>query len=465
MTRHDVVVLGAGPAGAAAAGEARARGLSVLVLDEAPAAGGQVFRAPAAAILAGPEGPDAIAGAALRQALAASGAECRFDRRVWFIAPGFRVACVGPEGPEEHEADTLILAGGAQERVLPVPGWTLPGVIGLAAATVLLKSQKMLPGRRVVVAGTGPLLLLVAATILDGGGEVACVVDAAGAGDWMRLAPRLAARLDLVARGARWAARIRRAGVPVLRRHAVMRVLGEDAVAEVEIAPLGGGKVRRFTADALCLGHGLQPGTEATRLLGAAHRHDPALGGWVPAVDALCQTSVSGLFACGDGAGVLGADAAPLTGRLAALGAARLRGRTVPDAEIAALRRRLVHTARFGAAMTRIATPPASLLDLATPETIVCRCEGLRRATLEQEIDAGAVTMNALKATTRCGMGPCGGRSCAEAVAMLIAARTGRSREAIGQGTGRPPLRPVPIGLLAGAFDYDSLPIPAPAPL
>jgi bacterioferritin-associated ferredoxin len=182
-------------------------------------------------------------------------------------------------------------------------------------------------------------------------------------------------------------------------------------------------------------------------------------------VDALGQTSVPGLFACGDGAGVLGADAAPLTGRLAALGAARLRGRTVPDAEIAALRRRLVRTARFGAAMTRIATPPASLLDLATPETIVCRCEGLRRAALEQEIDAGAVTMNALKATTRCGMGPCGGRSCAEAAAMLIAARTGRSREAIGQGTGRPPLRPVPIGLLAGAFDYDSLPIPAPAPL
>ncbi|WP_431285121.1 FAD-dependent oxidoreductase [Humitalea sp. 24SJ18S-53] len=458
MTRHDVIVLGAGPAGVAAAIEAASRGRSTLLIDEAPAAGGQVFRAPAASILRGPPEP----GAALRATLAASGVRCLFDRRVWFLAPGFRVACVGPEGQEEHTAGTLILASGAQERVLPVPGWTLPGVIGLAAATVLLKSQKILPGRRVVVAGTGPLLLLVAATILAGGGQVAAMVDAADTSDWLRLAPHLAARPDLLARGLGWAARVKRAGVPVLRGHAVARVLGDDGVTAVEVVPLHGGPARRFDADALCLGHGLLPATEATRLLRAEHRHDPALGGWVPVIDALGRTSVPGLFACGDGAGVLGADAAPLTGRLAALGAC---GLGVADAEVIALTARLARTRRFGAAMTRIATPPAALLDLATPDTILCRCEGLRRAELEPEIDAGAVTLTALKAATRCGMGPCGGRYCAEAAAMLIAARTGRSREAIGPGTGRPPLRPVPIDLLAGDFDYDSLPIPAPAPL
>ncbi|WP_426955650.1 FAD-dependent oxidoreductase [Muricoccus radiodurans] len=457
MTTHDVVILGAGPAGAAAAVEAQRLGLSALVLDEAAEAGGQVYRAPSAAVSNTPRDP---AGAALRATLAGSGARTLFGRRVWHVDRSFRARCISPEGPEEHAARALIVATGARERVLPVPGWTLPGVIGLAAATVLLKSEKVLPGREVVVAGTGPLLLLVAATILKGGGRVAAVVDAAGRTDWLRQAPALAARPDLVARGLRWAARIRRAGVPVLRRHAVRRVLGGEFVESVEVGPLDGGPARRFTADALCLGHGLLPATEVTGLLRAAHRHDPALGGWVPDADALGATSIPGLFVCGDGAGIRGADAAPLTGALAALGAAKHLGRAVDADRIARLEKALSRIARFGAAMTRVATPPPALLDLTTPDTILCRCEGLRRSDLEPEIDAGAVTLNALKSATRCGMGPCGGRHCAEPVAMLIAARTGRSPAEIGQSTGRPPLRPVPLDVLAGDFDYADIPFP-----
>jgi thioredoxin reductase/bacterioferritin-associated ferredoxin len=465
VTQRDVIILGAGPAGAAAAIEAASLGLSVLVVDEALAAGGQVYCAPAASILSAPPSIEGRAGTALREALAASGAQLAFGRRVWHADSSFRIRCIGPDGPELHSARTLIVATGAQERVLPVSGWTLPGVIGLAAATVLLKSQKILPGRRVVVAGTGPLLLLVAATILEAGGTVAAVVDAASTTDWLKQAPQLVSRPDLVARGLRWAARIRRAGVPMLRRHAVRCVYGGSTVESVEVVSLAGGAPRRFAADALCLGHGLLPATEVTQLLRATHHHDPSLGGWAPVLDADGMTTILGLFACGDGAGILGADAAPLSGALAALAAARHLNVSINESRITALRRKLARARRFGTAMTHIATAPPALLALATRDTILCRCEGLRRADLEPEIDAGATTLNALKSATRCGMGPCGGRYCAEAAALLIQARTGLSLEKIGRFTVRPPLRPMPLDLLAGDFDYASLPIPAPAPL
>jgi NAD(P)H-nitrite reductase large subunit len=109
--------------------------------------------------------------------------------------------------------------------------------------------------------------------------------------------------------------------------------------------------------------------------------------------------------------------------------------------------------------------PRAGLQQAITPETVVCRCEAITRAKLDLAIADGAVTINDLKSATRCGMGPCGGRSCEDAAAVLIAARTGHSRERIGMGTARPPLRPVPLDALLGDFDYEQLPIPAPAPL
>ena len=131
--RFDVIVLGAGPAGTAAAIEAASQDLAVLLLDEAPEAGGQVHRAPSPA-LAGPRDPEWRAGDALRAALAASSVTCRFGQRVWLLERGYGVTALGPEGTERHEAPALILAAGATERLLPTPGWTLPGVIGLAAA-------------------------------------------------------------------------------------------------------------------------------------------------------------------------------------------------------------------------------------------------------------------------------------------------------------------------------------------
>ncbi len=467
---HDLIVLGAGPAGASAAIDADALGLKTLLIDEQDAAGGQVWQAPTPAGRPG----SASEGETLRRRLAASGVRTAFSQRVWHIEPGFVVSTAGPAGTASSRAQALILATGAIERHVPVPGWTLPGVIGLAAATNFLKAQGVLPGRRVVVAGVGPLLFQVAAQVLEAGGAVAAVIDLNSRTEWLAQARSLATRPELLWKGFSWLARIRTAGVPVLSRHALRRIDGSEGVESVvagtvdaDWAPLPH-QERSFQCDAVCLGFGLTPLTDASRLLGARHVYDPSLGGWTVESDADQKTSVVRLYACGDGAGILGAAAAPLRGRIAALAAARDLSRlTQADfaERVRPLRRDLARTARFGLAMAGLTMPRSGLLQAITSETVVCRCEAVTRAALDRAIADGAVTINDLKAATRCGMGPCGGRSCEDAAAALIAARTGHSRERIGTGTARPPLRPLPLDSLLGDFDYEQLPIPAPAPL
>ncbi|MEO0999779.1 MAG: (2Fe-2S)-binding protein, partial [Pseudomonadota bacterium] len=208
------------------------------------------------------------------------------------------------------------------------------------------------------------------------------------------------------------------------------------------------------------MGHGLMPATEATRMLGARQLWDPAEGGWRPEVDVAGRTSCPGLYAAGDGAGIQGAAAAPLRGIAAARAAAADLGRAGGGPPPA-----LARAARFGRAMTALTVPRPGLLAQITEETILCRCESLTRAEVAAEIGSGGASPGALKSGTRAGMGPCGGRYCADLTQMLTAALTGRTRADIGQGSGRPPLRPLPLADIADGFDYADLPIPAPAPL
>lgn len=473
----DIAVLGAGPAGMAAATEAARRGASVVLLEEGPAPGGQVYRAPPAGFRMPPD-VDSRAGDRLRAALAASGAAVCTGWRVWGVGGGplvaealphapFRLDALAPDGPRTLTARALVLCPGTQERIIPFAGWTTPGVIGLAAATILLKAQGVLPGRRVVVAGAGPLLYAVSAKLLKGGAAVAAVVDLAPRAAWLRALPKLATRPDLLARGAVWRAKLLARGVPVLAAHRVVAAEGAAAVSAVRVAPLAGGAERTFACDALCIGHGLVPATEATRAFRAAHRFAVADGGWVPVLDADQRSSVTRLYVAGDGAAVRGAAAAPASGRLAALAALRDLGLIEADAHAAARRAPAAEharAARGGAAMAAMMAPPAALVDAIAPETVICRCEGVTRAAIDAALDDGATEMNQLKHFTRCGMGPCQARVCGEAAAELLARRVG-GRDAAGFATGRLPLRPVPMAALLGEFDYADIPVPAPAPL
>jgi bacterioferritin-associated ferredoxin len=308
-----------------------------------------------------------------------------------------------------------------------------------------------------VVAGAGPLLYAVAAKILAGGGSVAAVIDAATQGEWLRALPALAARPDLLTQGIFWRGKLLAARVPVLAGAQVTAAEGDKVLTHVRVGD------RVFAADALCVGHGLVPATEASRTFRARHVHRPEDGGWVPVLDATQRTSVPFLYAAGDGAGVRGAAAAPAAGRLAARTALQDLGFNTPNAseEDTALARAR-HT---GAAMARMMALRPAMIQAIPAETIICRCEGVTRAAIENAASAGAGTINQLKHFTRCGMGPCQGRMCGEAAGALLASARGVSVADIGFTTGRIPLRPVPMEAILGDFDYADIPVPAPAPI
>ena len=477
MTHFDLAVLGAGPAGSQAAQTAAARGLSVVVIDEERAAGGQVYRARAPGFGGGnvAGATDAQVGDHLRMGLAASAVTCAFGHRVWHIEPGFVINTVGPDGACAFSADVLIVATGALERHCPIPGWTLPGVFGLAAATVLLKAHGVLPGRRVALAGSGPLLALVAIKILELGGEVSCIVDAAGRRDWLASAAPMLTAPGLAARGAGWLARLAKARVPVFSRHALRRIDGIHSVGAVSFGPVDrdwrptGGPEQTIAVDAVCTGFGLVPSTDVTRLLQAEHAFNRDTGAWTVRTNPEGMTSVPGLYVCGDAAGVDGAAAAPHSGRLVALCAVQAITNTSGDRaadtrQIQTERRARQRKARFGLAMTRLSVPRFGANSWSDAETIICRCEGVTRSEIETVLGNGASTFNDVKSVTRCGMGACGGRICSEPACALIAHLNDSTREAVGQSTGRSPLRPVVLDDISGSFDYDELAFPHPAP-
>lgn len=467
----DIAVLGAGPAGATAALTAAAVGARVALIDEQPRPGGQVWRAKSDAILSAPTTPESRAGDTLREAIARSPVHHKPATRVWSIErQNERWALYLVEGEETSvcTARQLILAPGAREFVEPLPGWSTPGVIGLAGATALMKRDQMAPGQAVIVCGAGPLVFFVASEIRRLGGNVSAVVTPNARAEWLAALPALLGEPRLAARGARWLADLALAGIPVHWRHTVTRIEGDTAVEAVAIQPVAAswtptGTERTLAADAVCLGHGLLPNVEPARLAGLSLVRDPVAGTWRPEANEDGSTAIPDLFVCGDGAGIRGALAATLHGEIVGHTATAALGKGEGPAP--ALHRRLSRARRFGEAMAALSRPRQGLVHLTTPDTLVCRCEGTTRAAIEAEIGSGAASLNAVKSGLRAGMGPCGGRVCGEAVARILAEAAGVAPETIAPATVRPPLAPVPLAALAGTFRYEDLPIRKPAPL
>jgi thioredoxin reductase/bacterioferritin-associated ferredoxin len=473
MPDFDVLVLGGGPAGVNAALAASATGLKVALFDENPAAGGQVYRAPVSSVI--PVTGDRQPGDALRQELDQSAVTTYFNHVVWAVTADYRVDAAGPAGPVQCTGRALIVATGTTERVVPFDGWTTPGVIGLAAATILLKSQGILPGRSTLVAGCGPLLAAVAAKTIEGGGKVEAIADIAGLGDWGRTLPAMVSRPDLMREGFHWWRKIFRAGVPILSRHTIVKVEQARDGLRATLAPCDAagrpvaGKQRSVVADCIAVGHGLTPSTEITRLLRAEHRYSWQAGGWIAVADQDGRTSRPRLYVAGDGAGIAGAAAASHHGTLAGLACAIDLGstNTAPlRSRLQAARQAHVKAARFGRSMAQLMALRPGHVDSIGSQTIVCRCEDVTRAEIDAACDAGAHDVNQLKAWTRCGMGPCQGRTCGDVVAELLAARAcSGSRERAGCFSARTPLRPMTVEALTGNFSYGDIPIPTAAPL
>jgi NADPH-dependent 2,4-dienoyl-CoA reductase/sulfur reductase-like enzyme len=457
--RPDVLVLGGGPAGMAAALEASRHGASVVLVDENQELGGQIYRAPITA-----ERRVAPRGQALRDAVKARGDGIQVLRgwSAWGVFPG-------PEVALTHESESrclwprrLILAPGAHEFVPPFEGWCLPGVMTPGAAQVLAKTMGVAPGRRVLVAGSGPFLLTVAEQLVSVGCQVVGVLEAAPRKAWRRLPLAGWRTPDILLEGLRLQRSLRRAGVPLHFGRRVTAARGESCVERVEHAPVDANwgpdlsRQASVDVDTLCISFGFTPRIQLAQQAGCELELNEVCGGWMPRRDADMRTSVPEIFAAGDGAGVAGALVAEGEGQLSGLSAARDLER-VTAAESAAIRRpilaRLARMQPLRAALDAISAPRPGLDLPLDQDTVVCRCEEITAGERDAAIDAGGHRFRSLKVMTRLGMGACQGRFCWPATARRIAKRVGCSLHEVGPNSPRPPARGVTFGALASAHE------------
>ena len=428
----DVAVVGAGPAGIAAATTAREAGASVVLIDDNLQLGGQIWRHARAAKRPIPE---PVKKRAWRERFERAGIKTLFGAAIYDAAGPTRLFAdleVANDGERAAviACERLIIATGATERFSPVPGWTLPRVVGVGGLQALLKSGLDLTGQRVVFAGTGPLLLAVAAALREAGGHIVAIEEEAPFARVAKLGASLLRRPAKLVQAAALAARTRgrvHYGARLQRVEAVGTSLRADFVT-------ASGTSRSHVADWVAIGQGLVPRTRLARLLGCqleATGAGPAI-----LVDDEQRSSVAACFAAGECTGIAGVEAAIAAGIVAGLAASGRRAEAMRAA------RRARRERGFGRLLER-SYPARQGVPTTADDTLLCRCEDVPLAAL-----AGHGSARDLKLKTRCGMGACQGRVCGP----IVAAALGDAEDRV-----RPPLFPVRLGrMLAAGCEYDS---------
>ena len=412
----DLLIVGAGPAGIAAAVEAAEWGLSVLLLDENNAPGGRIWQAIETREVRDTD--DAAARALIRR-LHASRVDARYGAVVWAIEPDRQV--FWSEAGAAHAATPakVLLATGTIERPVPIRGWTLPGVMTVGAAQIALKTGGLLPSGQTWLAGQGPLLMLYAAQALAAGGSIAGVVDLSdGLAPFRAMAYASLSVVPEVLKGLAWRRALSAAGVPWVSARDI-QAGGDGRLEWIDV--LAHGKWQRRQADLLLLHDGVIPSVQISRALDCALGWNRTHRCWQPVTDDWGKSSVPDVLIAGDGAGIGGALAAAVSGRVAALGVAHALGRVGTagrDLAVAPLRAERV---RHLAVRPLLDTLFAPLTLVPDDDTLVCRCEEVTAGAVRRAAAAGCQGMNQLKAYTRCGMGPCQGRQCGSVAIQVLA--------------------------------------------
>ncbi len=450
MADAKIVIVGAGPAGVRAAEAVVTAGLTPWLIDEGRRDGGQIFRRQPEGFrrsYAELYGGEAERAAALHRAFEslADRIDYRPETLAWNLRDGvLHTAKCGLS--DALPFDALIIASGAADRLMPLPGWTLPGVYSLGGAQIALKAQAAAIGRKVAFLGTGPLLYLVASQYLAAGAGVSAVLDSSPRRLGLRALPELLARPRLMARGLAMIAGLRRAGVEIRTGVTPRRIDGdEEGVSGLTVA-LANGRKRTIDCDAVAMGYHLRPEMQLADLARCSFRFDAASRQWLPEVDDNGRSSVEGIYLAGDGSEVLGAEAAEIGGRLAALTALHDLGEAVPPGELSRLRRKQARMRRFARGLAKAYPWPHTSAAGLADETILCRCEAVTVGELRRSVgDLGAGELNRAKAFSRVGMGRCQGRYCGHAAGEVMAAASGLPLEQVGRLRGQAPVKPLPI--------------------
>lgn len=450
----DVVVIGAGPAGMAAAVAAVKYGASVVLLDEQTAVGGQIYRGIETAPIERLEvlGPDYGAGAELAKAFAASRVRHIIGAAVWQVTTDRQVHYLQNGRVFSVKASRIIMCTGAMERPFPIPGWTLPGVLTAGAGQILLKGSGMAPSQPVVLAGCGPLLYLLGWQYVRAGVKIAAIVDTTNGADYRRAIRHAGGALlgwKYLKKGLTLMASLKNAGIPFYKGASELHVLGDDKVRGLGF--VSGGRLRQVETPIVLLHQGVVPNTQFTWSLRATHEWNDAQLCWIPVTDQWGELDVEGIFVAGDGRGIGGAIVAAIQGELTGLAVASQLGRlSIEERDELAEplhteQRRNLFVRPFLDALYR----PKKGNRIPADDTIVCRCEEVTAGEIRGYVKIGCIGPNQVKSYGRCGMGPCQGRQCGLTVTELIADARCVTPEETGYYRIRPPIKPITLGELA----------------
>lgn len=444
----EIVVIGAGPAGLSAALTAARAGAHVVLIDQYAQGGGQYFRQPTLPMRLTTHQRE---GRALEKQAIASGVQIKRNTIVWSIFDDRVLGLYHDARIVYLQAQAVIVATGAYDRPVAFPGWTLPGVMSAGAVQTLLKEQRIVPGTRFLLAGSGPLILVLAAELARVGAQVVAVLEASVIFPTiLRYANALWGQTERLREGVSSWLTLCAHGIPYRNSWGIVAAHGTEQVEQATIArldaswrPVRGTEVA-IPCDTIALGYGFVPFNALLHLCGAKHEWMSELGGAVPTRDAQMQTSVPGVYAVGDCAGIGGATLARLEGQIAGIAAAAQVGHGSVDA-IQKLLPALAREKRFQRMYGALFTPPPGLYEWSDDETLICRCEEITQGEIRRAIVQGAHTTNEVKLLTRAGMGNCQGRMCAHWIAHLVARATNRSLEQVGLLSIRPPIVPIPM--------------------
>ncbi|EJM54118.1 FAD/NAD(P)-dependent oxidoreductase [Pseudomonas sp. GM48] len=444
-----VVIIGAGPAGIRAAQTLVAHGVHPVLLDEAARGGGQIYRRQPANFKRSPVklyGFEARKASALHQTIdeLREQLDYRPETLVWNAEDG-ALDTLQDGRAARLEFARVIVATGATDRILPVPGWTLPGVYSLGAAQIALKFQGCAIGERVVFAGSGPLLYLVAYQYAKAGAKVLAVLDSSPFSAQARALPGLLSQPATLAKGIYYRGWLTAHGIPVHQGATLKHVAGEQRVQALTWSDAKG--EHRLNCDAVAFAHGLRSETQLADLLGCDFAWNPLNRAWLPQRDRAGRSSVAEVYLAGDGAGIMGADAAEMAGERAALALLEDIGYLIPTQRALQLEQVLERIGDFRQGLERAFAFPENWAAGIADDVMVCRCEEVRAGDIREVVREGHWEINRVKAHCRVGMGRCQGRMCGAAAAEIIACESQRAVSDIGRLRAQAPIKPLPFGL------------------
>lgn len=473
--KTDLLIIGAGPAGMAAAEVAHGMGIDVTVVDEQAARGGQFLRQPPASFKL----TDWLSGKTYSHAKTLLARSEELTDVKWLLRATvagifpvnnaqpdqarFRIVIDTQDGTQEWRARSVLIAGGCYDLPVTFPGWTTPGVMAAGGIQAFIKSQQLVPGQRFVLAGSHPLQLVIADQIIQAGGEVAAVLFAQSQSRALSLIRQpltLWRHASKFIQMASILSRLRKAGVPVRFNQAVVQANGAEQLQSVSVAPVSSqgeilkGASQEIECDRLGICYSFLSSAELVRQVNAHCRWNARRGGWIAQHDHWMRSSIPGIYVAGETTGVAGSDTAMVEGKLAALGCALDLGQLqLASAEQQALsmRRDLRRLNVFAELLSQLSWPGDSFFDqLISDTSIVCKCEELSAGELRQMLQHNPEisTASSAKLLSRAGMGLCQGRYCHHAVTRVLAQTRGLEEQEVVGFTSRFPAKPLSIGYL-----------------